>query len=64
MLVGIVPAQLELSVERSPVVEARIDDLVQATVEEAARMGHTFTRRESGMDEPARGARHDRILGL
>ena len=44
VLVGVVPAQLELSIERSPAVEARIDDLVRATVEEAARMGHVFTR--------------------
>jgi hydrogenase maturation protease len=64
VLVGVVPAQLELSVERSPAVASRIDDLVQATVDEAARMGHTFTRRENDADEAVRSAPHDRILGL
>lgn len=64
VLVGVVPSHLELSVERSPVVEARIDDLVQATIEEAARTGHVFTRREGDWDGPLRSARHDRILGL
>jgi hydrogenase maturation protease len=63
-LVGIVPAQLELSVERSPAVEARIDDLVRATVDEAARMGHTFKRRDSHADGLPRSAPLDRILGL
>jgi len=64
VLVGVVPAQLELSMERSPAVEARIDDLVQATVDEAARMGHTFKGRDTNADEPWRSAPHDRILGL
>jgi len=64
VLVGVVPAQLELSIERSPVVEARIDDLVIATIDEAARMGHTFTRRQTGADERLGTASHDRILGL
>jgi hydrogenase maturation protease len=65
VLVGVVPAQLELSLERSPAVAARIDDLVLATVQEAARMGHVFTRREhNDTDDAVRGAPHDRILGL
>jgi hydrogenase maturation protease len=64
VLVGVVPAQFELSIERSPAVEARIDDLVRATVDEAARMGHTFTRKEADADELVRSALHDRILGL
>jgi hydrogenase maturation protease len=64
VLVGVVPAQLELSIERSPAVEARIDDLVQATIDEAARMGHTFTPRDTNADQLVRSALHDRILGL
>ena len=45
VLVGVVPAEIELSVERTPAVEERIDDLVEAVVDEAARMGHAFTRK-------------------
>ncbi len=45
VLVGVVPADVELSLERTPAVEARIDDLVLAVVDEAARMGHAFSRR-------------------
>lgn len=43
-IVGVVPGAIELSVERTREVEARIDDLVAAVVAEAARLGHTFTR--------------------
>ena len=64
VLVGIVPATLELSIERSPAVEACIDDLVLATVDEAARMGHTFVRRDTDANGLLRSAPHDRILGL
>lgn len=45
VLVGVVPADIELSVERTPAVEARIDDLVEAVFDEAARMGHVFARK-------------------
>ena len=45
VLVGVVPAAIELSVERTPAVEEHIDDLVEAVVDEAARMGHAFTRK-------------------
>ena len=64
VLLGIVPAHLELSIERSPAVEARIDDLVRATVDEAARFGHTFQPRAGDADDDLRRAPHDRILGL
>jgi hydrogenase maturation protease len=64
VLVGVVPAHTELSIERSPEVEARIDDLVRATVDEAERMGHTFERREADAEDPLRSAAHDRVLGL
>ncbi|HSQ64715.1 MAG TPA: HyaD/HybD family hydrogenase maturation endopeptidase [Polyangiaceae bacterium] len=59
VLVGVVPAHTELSIERSPAVQARVDDLVQAVVDEAGRMGHVFERREA-VEEAA----HDRVLGL
>ncbi len=45
-IVGVVPGAIELSVERTPEVEARIGDLVEATVREAATMGHVFTQKE------------------
>ncbi len=46
-IVGVVPGAIELSVERTPAVEARIGDLVEATVREAASLGHVFTQKES-----------------
>jgi hydrogenase maturation protease len=44
VLVGVVPERTELSVERSPSVEARIDALVGAVVDEALRLGYRFER--------------------
>lgn len=64
-LVGIVPAATELSVERTPAVEARIDDLVEAVVAEAARLGHTFVRREPDAKNDVLGsAPRDRLFGV
>ncbi len=45
MLLGLVPATLELSVERSPAVEESLDRLVTAAVREAAELGHFLRRR-------------------
>ena len=64
VLVGVVPAHTELSIERSPAVQARIDDLVQAVVDEAGRMGHTLERRGADDEALLRSAAHDRVLGL
>jgi len=41
-LVGVVPADTGLSVDCTPAVEARLDDLVRLTIEEAQRLGYTF----------------------
>jgi len=64
VLVGVVPAQLELGTRRTAEVESRIDDLVQAVVDEATRMGFPLLER----DEPAPGgedeARAALVLGL
>ena len=64
VLVGLVPAELELSVERTPAVEARIDDLVEAAVEEAARLGQTFLPKEIDAVGLARSSARDRALGV
>jgi hydrogenase maturation protease len=59
VLVGVVPDTIELSVQRTPRVEARIDDLVGAVREEAAALGYPFTPRRA-----AAGARAARALGF
>lgn len=46
VLLGLVPETLELSVERSPAVEAMLPGLMQAVVEEAGRLGHELRPRE------------------
>ena len=43
VLVGVVPAELELSVDLTPAVGASIDALVEAVVAEAASMGFVFS---------------------
>jgi hydrogenase maturation protease len=62
-LVGVVPAAMELSVECTPAVAARIDDLADAVVAEASRFGHRFTpraRHESDVRSAPRD-RRDRV---
>jgi len=63
-IVGVVPGATELSVERTPPVAARIDDLVLAVVAEAERLGHTFTRKEHHATHDLRSARRDRPVGV
>jgi hydrogenase maturation protease len=67
VLVGVVPASMELSIERTPEVEAAIPDLVARVVREAARLGHPLVPR-GGHDTPAPdddGPDHvDRAFGL
>jgi len=55
VLLGLVPGSIELGVERSASVEAGLSRLVDAVVEEAARLGFEFRSRES--DEDVSGAR-------
>jgi hypothetical protein len=65
VLLGLVPATLELGLGRSPAVEAGIDGLVEAIAEEARRMG--FPLRQRGEDEPVPAGAGDaaaRALGL
>ena len=44
VLVGVTPQRIDLELGCSPVVEARLDDLVEAVVVEAARLGYPFRR--------------------
>ena len=44
VLVGVVPASMELTTSLTAAVEARLDALVEAVVDEAARMGVHMTR--------------------
>lgn len=64
VLLGLVPLNLGLGVERSIAVERRLPDLVEEVVAEARRMGHVFTRRPD--DQRASRARGDvaRVFGL
>jgi hydrogenase maturation protease len=57
VLLGLVPLTLDLSVDVSPPVAARLDRLVDAVVLEAARLGYQFTPRAT--DEIV----HDRNAG-
>jgi hydrogenase maturation protease len=64
VLVGITPERIDLELGCSASVEARLDDLVEAVVEEAARLGSPFRR---GTERAVTVARGDpdvaRILG-
>lgn len=51
ILLGLVPDSLELAVERTPAVEAQLDELVAAVLEEAEELGFPF--RPKGNDELA-----------
>ena len=71
VLLGLVPETLELAVERSPAVAAKIDDLVAAAAAEARALGHPLRRRAADAtllagDEPHahRAHRAHRALGL
>ena len=47
MLIGLVPASLELATELSPPVEANLDLLVEHVAAEAAAQGFPFRTRDS-----------------
>ena len=55
VLLGIVPRTDELGLGLSPEVEAELDALVRAVVDEADRMGYAL-RRRTGNEEPAGGS--------
>lgn len=63
-LLGLVPARLDLGLELSPAVAARLPALVGAVAAEASRMGHRFLERREGDPDLARGAPGARALGL
>lgn len=65
VLLGLVPATLELQLGRSPAIEAALPGLVDAIVTEAARAGARFVPRASHEPDHHGAARDvDRILGL
>lgn len=45
VLLGLVPASIELSLERSMAVERQLPELIATAVEEAGRLGYEFSRR-------------------
>jgi hydrogenase maturation protease len=47
VLLGLVPASLEVALGLSPAVASRLPDLVEAVIAEACRMGHRFHERPS-----------------
>lgn len=53
VLVGLVPATLELGLDRTPEVEAGLDGLVAAIVDEAGRLGFPFHPKADDDDEVA-----------
>ncbi len=65
VLLGLVPAALELSIERSPAVEANLGELVAAAAEEAGSLGYSLRRRAADATLLAgREHRAHRALGL
>ena len=65
VLLGLVPATLELGLGRSPAVAAALDGLVEAIAEEARRMGFPLRRRRDDEEVPAgAGDAAARALGL
>lgn len=64
VLLGLVPATLEVGVGLSPAVASGLPALVEAVVEEARRMGHRFLERPSHALDLAGGAGGPRALGL
>lgn len=63
VLLGVVPACIDLGTARSPQTDSKIDALVEIVIDEAARMGFLMTRAPAG--EPGeRDTRVARLLGL
>jgi hydrogenase maturation protease len=52
VLLGLVPASIDLGIDLSPDVERGVPGLVASAVEEAGRLGYVFTRRSQPL-EPA-----------
>jgi len=65
VLLGLVPATVELGLGRSADVDAALSSLVAAIVREAARLGAAATSRRTHEPDHDDAARHlDRVLGL
>lgn len=65
VLLGLVPASIELGLERSPEVERHLPQLISAAVVEAARLGYVFQRRTPSASHPGVGAVvHRGAIGL
>ncbi len=63
LLLGVEPARITLGIERTPVVEAAIEPLLEEVVAELARLGHPPRLRPSPAFDEA-GADAARALGL
>jgi hydrogenase maturation protease len=63
VLAGVVPASMELSIERTPAVAAALPELVSVVVAELARAGYPPTPRAAGAPRPNPGDGGD-ALGL
>lgn len=64
VLLGLVPAALDVAVGLSPAVASRLPALVEAVIAEACGMGHRFLERPSHAPGLARGTGGLRALGL
>lgn len=64
VLVGLVPSTLSLGIERSPSVEARLPELVEAIVAEARHLGHEFVRRTNSRSPHRDHGDVARVFGL
>jgi len=62
-LLGLVPERIELELARSAAVEARLEDLVRATVREAQSLGYAFRAQSGAADGDGAGG-IARTLGL
>jgi hydrogenase maturation protease len=64
VLCGVVPASIELGVERTPAVEAALPALIEAVVREAEALGYVLFRRSPHEVDAARGRGVHHVLGL
>ena len=64
VLLGLVPASIELAIERSAAVESRLPWLVDEIVAQAGRMGHVFVRRPNNSSDSRDRGHVARVFGL
>lgn len=64
VVLGVVPASIELGIERTPAVEASIPQLVQRVVDELTAMGYPPVRSESGYEDNRSADHVARALGV